>query len=312
MASFRVWTLCGRCARYLGGTLSVVALAAAVTWATSVPSFAAVAPPGVTSSGAAIGTGPGVAVLAGELADAGNGAQLWGQDATVRRPMGSITKVMTALVVLRAGDLSRKITVTQAAVSYVRHNGESRAGLIVGDVLTTRQLLDAMLLPSGGDAAYLLASAYGPGLSAFIARMNALAAALGMASTHFASFDGMPVPTEYSTYSTPANLIRLGEQAMARPVFRQVVDQSRYVLPAGPGHHRYVWVQTDKLIGSYPGAIGIKTGYTGAAGNCLLFEARRGNLTLIGVVLHAGLATDRNSAIADARQVLDWGFARAG
>ena len=82
--------------------------------------------------------------------------------------MGSITKVMTALVVLQAGDLGREITVTKAAVRYAQRDGASSAGLIAGDVLTARQLLEAMLLPSGCDAAYLLANAYGPGVPAFI------------------------------------------------------------------------------------------------------------------------------------------------
>ena len=89
--------------------------------------------------------------------------------------MGSITKVMTALLVIRAGDLGREIKVTRGAIRYVHKRGASSAGLIAGDVLTARQLLEAMLLPSGCDAAYLLATSYGPGRNAFIAKMNAAA-----------------------------------------------------------------------------------------------------------------------------------------
>ena len=119
---------------------------------------------------------PGPAAAAGEwyaaprvnawgagLVDAGTGVRLWSRDVNVARPMGSITKVMTALIVLSAGDLSRKIKVTAGAIRYVHKRGASSAGLIAGDVLTARQLLEAMLLPSGCDAAYLLASSYGPG-----------------------------------------------------------------------------------------------------------------------------------------------------
>ncbi len=283
---------------------------AAVTWVTSAQSFAQVVPTGTGTAGPAAG-GPAVTVRGGDLVDAGTGARLWGKDLNVRRPMGSITKVMTALVVLRAGHLNRKITVTEAAVRYVSRDGASSAGLIAGDVLTARQLLEAMLIPSGCDAAYLLASAYGPGRGAFIAKMNAMAVALGMTSTHFTSFDGMPYPTEHSTYSTPADLIRLGEQAMRLPLFRRIVAQRRYRLRAGDGHHGYLWYQTNKLIGSYRGAIGIKTGSTNGAGNCLLFEARHGRLTLIGVVLHASPTSNPASAIAAARRVLNWGFAQA-
>ena len=238
------------------------------------------------------------------------GEQFWGKDLTVPRPMGSITKVMTALVVLKAGDLSRRIRVTKAVLRYVARDGASSAGLLRGDVLTARELLEAMLLPSGCDAAYLLATAYGPGRTAFIGQMNAMAASLGMTGTHFTSFDGMPYPTEHSTYSTPADLVKLGQAAMKYPLFRQIVGQFRYVLPAGHGHHAYVWYTTDMLIRTYPGMLGIKTGDTEAAGNCLLFAARRNGVTLIGVVLHAAPTSNPGSALIAAERLLNWGFAK--
>ena len=284
--------------RLLTGGLGVLTAVAAVTWMTPAPSFAQ--------------TAPAVAVSGGALADVGRGAMLWSQGLDVRRPMASITKVMTALVVLRAGHLSQPVKVTPAAVEYARRNDASSAGLVAGDVLTAQQLLEGMLLPSGADAAYLLATAYGPGPGAFIGRMNALAASLGMHATHFSDFAGLPVPTELSTYSTPADLIRLGERVMARPLFRQIVAQRSYALPAGDGHHRYLWIQTNKLVGSYAGATGIKTGYTHAAGTCLLFEATRGSRTLIGVVLHASVAYTPPVAVTDADRLLNWGFTQPG
>jgi serine-type D-Ala-D-Ala carboxypeptidase (penicillin-binding protein 5/6) len=253
---------------------------------------------------------PAISVAAGELTNAATGAQVWAQDVDTRRPMGSITKVMTALVVLQAGDLNRKIEVTKAAVRYVDKDGASSAGLIPGDVLTARQLLAAMLIPSGCDAAYLLATAYGPGRPAFIAKMNALAAQLGMTSTHFTSFDGMPYPTEHSTYSTPADLITLGAAAMRFRLFREIVARRQYRLGATQSHHAYLWQQTNKLIGSYQGALGIKTGDTKAAGNCLLFEARQNGVTLIGVVLRASPTANPGSAIVAAGQLLNWAFGR--
>jgi serine-type D-Ala-D-Ala carboxypeptidase (penicillin-binding protein 5/6) len=253
---------------------------------------------------------PPISVLGGELASATTRAPLWTQDLNVRRPMGSITKVMTALVVLQAGDLNRRIEVTRAAIRYVNRDGASSAGLMPGDVLTARQLLAAMLIPSGCDAAYLLATAYGPGRPAFITKMNATAAKLGMTSTHFTSFDGMPYPTEHSTYSTPADLVTLGLAAMKYPLFRAIVSRRLYRLPVTATHHRYVWRQTNKLIGSYRGALGIKTGDTKAAGNCLLFEARRHRITLIGVVLHASPTSNPGSAIVAARRLLNWAFSR--
>jgi D-alanyl-D-alanine carboxypeptidase (penicillin-binding protein 5/6) len=224
--------------------------------------------------------------------------------------MGSITKVMTALLVIRAGDLGREIKVTRGAIRYVHKRGASSAGLIAGDVLTARQLLEAMLLPSGCDAAYLLATSYGPGRNAFIAKMNAAATAMGLASTRFSHFDGMPYPTEYSTYSSPADLIRLGEQAMRLPLFRRIVAQRSYQLAAGPGHHSYLWQTTNGLLGSYPGMLGIKTGNTNVAGNCFLFEARRGGRTLIGVLLHVDPTRNGAALFTAARRLLNWGFHR--
>jgi serine-type D-Ala-D-Ala carboxypeptidase (penicillin-binding protein 5/6) len=256
-------------------------------------------------------TGPRrVYAVAGALADPATGQTLWSRDPDLRRPIGSIVKVMTALVVLQEGDLDRTITVTKAALRYVRRDGASSAGLIVGDVLTARQLLEAMLLPSGCDAAYLLATAYGPGRPAFVRKMNAMAAALGLSGTHFAGFDGMPFPTEWSSYSTPADLIRLGEAAMRGRVFRQIVAQRSYSVPATRHHHSYLWSSTDLMLWSYRGTLGIKTGDTQVAGDCFLFEARRDGKTLIGVVLHADPTDSYTSRFTAATRLLDWGFPR--
>ncbi|HEY4465221.1 MAG TPA: D-alanyl-D-alanine carboxypeptidase [Streptosporangiaceae bacterium] len=265
----------------------------------------AIAPPAAASVASRAPTGvyaPGAAVE-----NAGTGHLLWGRAVDTRRPMGSITKVMTALVVIRAGGLGRDLRVPAAAVAYVRAHGGSSAGLYAGDRLTTRQLLEALLLPSGCDAAYVLAAAYGPGVNGFIARMNALARQMGLGRTHFSNMDGLPWPSGNSTYSTPADLLAIGRAAMGSAVFRAVVDQRVYRLGAGSGHHAYYWTNSNLLLGAYPGAIGIKTGWTGAAGYCLLFEARRGSRTLIGVVLDSS-ASARSVSFSDARQILNWGF----
>ena len=249
----------------------------------------------------------GVKAKGAVLADATTGQVLWGRAPTTERPMASITKVMTALLVLRSGDLDQEIRVPQAAFNYAWKYGGETAALRPGDKLTARDLLDALLLPSGADAAYTLANAYGPGLSAFVARMNATAAQMGMTHTHFTSPDGLPYPTETSTYSTPSDLLTLGLAAMRFPVFRSIVDQQFFHLPKGPGHHQYWWDNTNELISSYQGAVGIKDGYTDDAGHCLLFEAVRNGRTLIGVVLDSP-ATGVAAGAQDAAQMLNWGF----
>lgn len=254
-----------------------------------------------------VGAPAGVQAKAAAVADTNTGTVLWSRGLNTELPMGSITKVMTALVVMRAGDLNREIQVPKAVIAYVQKYGAASAGLHPGDLLTAQELLEATLLPSGCDAAYTLATAYGPGMSAFLAKMNATAKQLGMLHTHFTSPDGLPYPTEYSTYSTPADLLTLGQAAMKYAVFRSIVAQQFYQLRKGPGHHAYWWDNDNFLIGSYPGATGIKTGYTNAALQCLLFSASRNGLNLIGVVLGSPATGPATSAEAAAK-ALNWGF----
>jgi D-alanyl-D-alanine carboxypeptidase (penicillin-binding protein 5/6) len=255
-----------------------------------------------------LGAPGGVKAKEGILVDATTGQVLWSKNADVPRPIASITKVMTALVILQAGGLNQEITVPQGVVGYVAKYGAEAAGLVPGQKYTTDQLLHIMLVMSAADAAYTLANAYGPGLPAFIAKMNVEASNLGLANTHFTSPDGLPYPTEFSTYSTPSDLVTLGEAAMQNPVFRSIADLKYYNLPKGDGHNAVSATSDDILLGSYPGLVGIKTGYTTAAAHTLLFEAVRNGRTLIGVVLGSP-ATSPFTGFQDATKILNWGFA---
>jgi serine-type D-Ala-D-Ala carboxypeptidase (penicillin-binding protein 5/6) len=290
-----------RVSRWVG----VAVLAAGLTLAVTVP-------PAAASVARPAATGPvGVQARAAAIAVASTGRVLWSRDLNTEVPMASITKVMTALVVIRAGHLGRRITVPSAVIGYVEEHGASSAGLRPGDTLTAGQLLEALLLPSGADAAYTLAEAYGPGLGAFIAKMNAAARLLGMTRTHFSNFDGLPYPSGYSTYSTPADLLELGRVAMTLAVFRSIVDRRSYRVGSGSGHHAYFWPNLNPLLGVYQGAIGIKTGWTPTAGHCLLFEAIRGRHALIGVDLD-GPGAGTTVSGADATQMLNWAFSLPG
>ena len=297
-----------RTTRLAGAAALAAGLALVVSAPPSLAQTAAPASAAPARVGAARSSAPsGVQAKAAAIADASTGAVLWSRELNTERPIGSITKVMTALVVISDGDLNRTITIPSAVVSYVQEHDASSAGLHPGDKLTATELLEALLLPSGADAAYALADAYGPGLTKFIGKMNAVAKALGMTRTHFSNFDGLPWPTEYSTYSTPADLLTLGRVAMTSRVFRSIVAQRSYRLAAGNGHHAYLWHNLDPLLGVYPGAIGIKTGYTAAAGHCLLFEATRNGRSLIGVTLDSpGVGTTVNGA--DPARLLNWAF----
>lgn len=267
---------------------------------------AAVAP---AHAGAGTTPGPGaITAPYAEIEDSATGSELWGQSENTQVPMGSITKVMTAIVVLQSAglNLNQLNTVPSGIVDYDNKYGASTAGLVPGQRLTTLQLLYALLVPSGCDAAYTLAQAYGPGLDGFIAKMNATAASLGLTNTHFTDFSGLPDPTEYSTYSTPSDLIQLGRIAMRIPLFAQIVKTSTYHVDAVTGEHpAFTWNTTNPILGKYPGTEGIKTGSTNAAGDCLLFEAVKGNKDIIGVVLDD---PSWSVVATDSETLLNYGF----
>jgi D-alanyl-D-alanine carboxypeptidase (penicillin-binding protein 5/6) len=253
------------------------------------------------------GAPKGVKAKAGLLVDATTGQVLWAEGQNTQRPIASITKVMTALVILQAGGLNKQVTVPKAVTAYVAKYGANAAGLVPGQVFTVDQLLHGMLIESAADAAYTLANSYGPGLPAFIAKMNAEAAKLGLAHTHFTSPDGLPYPTETSTYSTPSDLVTLGEAAMSYSAFRSIVSMRYYNLPKDGGHSAYSFTNSDVLIGQYRGIVGIKDGFTNAAGHTLLFEAVRNGRTLIGDVLGSP-ATGFAAGAQDAAKLMNWGF----
>jgi serine-type D-Ala-D-Ala carboxypeptidase (penicillin-binding protein 5/6) len=263
-----------------------------------------------TASSIRPAAGPsGITAVEADLVNSSTGRRLWSRRLNHHRPIASITKVMTALVVLDTGRLEREIRVPAAAVTYAREHDAGSAGLHAGDVLTARQLLEAMLLPSGADAAYTLARAYGPGWRAFVRKMNATARRLGMTNTHFANFDGLPWPTEHSTYATPRALLILAAAAMKSATFRNIVSQRRHGLAPTSLHHGYAWRTTNLLLGRYWGAIGIKTGYTSGAGYCLLFAAQRHGEELTGVVLDS-TTTSPGTRFTVAARLLNWGFRR--
>jgi D-alanyl-D-alanine carboxypeptidase (penicillin-binding protein 5/6) len=265
------------------------------------------------SAGTAKAAGPaGVRAPWAELANEATGEDLWSRSSVTERPMGSITKVMTAYVVIEAGHLNRLITVPAGIIGYDDAYDASTAGLVPGEKLTALQLLYALLLPSGCDAAYTLASAYGHGHPAeFIAQMNAMARTLRLSKTHFSDFSGLPDPTEYSTYSTARDLVSLGRDAMRLPLFRDIVTTRTYRLARTSDHRAHVWTNLDPLLGHVAGATGIKTGFTAAAGDCLLFSAERGGRELIGVVLDSSSSSaGLGAAASDATTMLGWGFGR--
>lgn len=256
----------------------------------------------------AIACPTGIKATEFELYDVTNSNLLCTLKQNTPREIASITKVMTAYVVLTSTtSLSRWITITSWEANWGGPN-VAKAGLHTGERLMTRQLLYAMLLPSGADAAAALAFTYGPGTTKFVAKMNAAAAKLGMTHTHFTDFVGLSGDT-----SSPGDLLKLGQAAMNLPVFgpvfATVVKTRTYSLKALAGHRAHTWTNRNLLLGVYsPYAIGIKTGWTPAAGETLLFMASYNGRVLIGVVLNSGGSSTVVHATGDATRLLNWAY----
>ncbi|MFH8581262.1 D-alanyl-D-alanine carboxypeptidase [Streptomyces zaomyceticus] len=258
---------------------------------------------------------PSITAPGGFVMNNGTGTTLFGKTADTRRSTGSTTKIMTAKVVLaqRGLNLDAKVTVQKAYSDYIVSKNASSARLIVGDKVTVRQLLYGLMLPSGCDAAYALADKFGTGttraarIKSFIGKMNTEARNLGMRNTHFDSFDGI---SNGSNYSTPRDLTKLASSAMKNSTFRTVVatKSTKQKVTTKSGGYRYMsWANTNKLLSTYSGAIGVKTGSGPQAKYCLVFAATRGGKTVIGTVLGSSSETNR---AADVKKLLDYGFAR--
>ncbi|OEU94851.1 D-alanyl-D-alanine carboxypeptidase [Streptomyces oceani] len=239
----------------------------------------------------------------------GDGEELWGKGTDTRREMASTTKIMTATVALETkGALDEKVKIKQEYRDYVEREGGSTADLRTGDVLTVEQLLPALMLPSGCDAAYAIADTLGKGdtikerTASFIGKMNRTAKQLELGDTKFDSFDGISQGGE--NYSTPKDLAKLAQHAMEKERFSSVVKSTKSVEEATNGR-TYTWHNTNQLLGSYDGAIGIKTGTGTRAGSCLVFAVERDGRTVVGVVLGSDSTKKR---YADAKKMLDWTF----
>ncbi|MGW1168682.1 D-alanyl-D-alanine carboxypeptidase family protein [Streptomyces sp. NPDC002550] len=286
--------------------------------AVAVTSGALLATGALTAAPAQAVTTPSIVAKGGFVMNNANGASLYNKTADYKRSTGSTTKIMTAKVVLAQSNLNldKQVVIQKAYSDYVVANNASQAHLIVGDKVTVRQLLYGLMLPSGCDAAYALADTYGSGstraarVSSFISKMNATAKSLKLTNTHFDSFDGIG---NGNNYSTPRDLTKLASSAMTNSTFRAIVKTKAYtaktITKTGSTRTMQTWTNTNTLLSSYSGAIGVKTGSGPEAGACLVFAATRNGKTVIGTVLASTTYAQRAT---DATKLLNYAFARLG
>ena len=229
------------------------------------------------------------------LVEMDTGRVLYEQNAHEVLPMASTTKIMTALLALERGDLNSLVTTGPNAYGVP---GTSLY-LEPGEQLTLEQMLYGLMLASGNDAAVAVAEHIGGTVADFCGMMNRRAAEIGCENTVFSTPHGLPADNHHTT---AYDLSLIAREAMKQPVFRQIVSTQRCSLPWSGHDYDRVLSNKNKLLSTYPGALGIKTGYTRAAGRCLAFAAEREDMALLGVVLNCPDWFDEAAAL------LDWGF----
>lgn len=237
---------------------------------------------------------PEVSAAAVALVDLDSGRTLLERAATSRRSVASTTKVMTALLVLERTSPGETVVVSERAA---RERG-AELGLEVGERIPVRDLLYALMLQSSNDAAVALAEHVSGDVESFVAAMNRRARELGATDTRFRSPNGL----DDRGFSTARDMALITVEAYRHPLFARVVRTRFRTIPAPEGPPRRVQ-NRNVLLWLYEGAIGVKTGFTSAAGFCLVAAAEREGLRLAAVVLGAP-----EDAFSDAAALLSYGF----
>ena len=247
------------------------------------------------------GGAPAVAADSGILVDLDTRSIIWERNPHLSHAPASTTKIVSTLVALVNFAPDRQVTITADALHQA--GDETVMGIHAGETYTVADLLAGMLLISGNDAATALA-VDSVGMDRFVAAMNAQIAALGLHDSHFTTPVGLDDPAQLSSAYDLAAVTTVAQEMF--PQFRQLVSTIDMQLPATPGHPGFALHNLNRLLSLYPPAVGIKPGYTGNAGPCLVAEAVREGHHILGVLLGAP------HLYSDMRMLLDWGFVQKG
>lgn len=209
--------------------------------------------------------------------------------------MASLTKMMTCLLALENGNMADTVEITKDV--FISRNSRVR----LGERYLLGNLIYEMMLQSDNDAAYAIAKHLAGDTLKFCEIMNEKAAYIGMSNTHFANSNGMP---NINNYSTACDLIRLARYSMRDSAFATVVGTAYKDVPLVDGRHMACY-NTNVLLNKYQGCIGIKTGFTRQAGNCLASAATREGITLYLILLNS---RSRSSRFNESVILLDYGF----
>ena len=205
---------------------------------------------------------------------------IFSKNSDERLPMASITKIMTAFLALEEG-MNKSYTVSPRAASI----GENAMGLTQGEVLTLEELLYGLMLPSGNDAAEVIAEGSRYGRDGFVNEMNKRAKQIGMNDTNFTNPTGLE--GDGDQYTTTLDLLKITKLAMQNADFKKVVSTYEKELPATSRHKYYHLFNDTNLLTSYPGVKGVKTGFTWEAGLCLVTYLEHEDTKIIAVLLNS-------------------------
>jgi serine-type D-Ala-D-Ala carboxypeptidase (penicillin-binding protein 5/6) len=232
------------------------------------------------------------------LEDLDGGQALFSKSARARRPIASLTKIMTALVVMTEAGPDEIVAVSGNAASQTG----SSLGLVAGERISVRQLLYALLLQSSNDAAVALAEHVGGSVGGFLDLMNSTARRLGMTDSFFTSPSGL----DDRGYSSARDVAIVTRQVYELPLFERIVKTKFHDIPSPSGHPRHIQ-NRNILLWLYPGAIGVKTGFTTPAGHCLIAAAERDGVRLLAVALGSG-GDDAGGVFNDGAALLNYGY----
>lgn len=225
------------------------------------------------------------------LIDARDGHEIFSLYPDQRRPMASLTKIMTALLILERHSLNEVVTIGSIADTI----GGSTVGLKGGEQFSVGNLLKALLLPSANDAAYALAQFDGRSIGSFVQTMNKRAATLGLKNTHFANPAGLDNPEQYST---PRDLAHLTMAALKNSYFRETVGTKSSHIASSEGKN-FGLINTNAMLKDSSEVYGVKTGTTTMAGECLIVLFKENDRSYLLVLLGS------TSRYADSQRVIE-------
>ncbi len=206
---------------------------------------------------------------------------LYKKDVDTKRPIASLTKIMTAIIALENEDINKEFTVSHAAANI----GEDSMGLSEGEKFALSDLLYGLVLNSGNDAAETIAQDSQFGRANFVYLMNKKAEDLALSGTHFTNPTGLQ--GDGNQYSTISDLLSITHYALQNSTFAKVAATYEYDIPESSTHKAYTLYNETNLLTTYPGVKGVKTGFTDEAGMCLVTYLEYDGHKIIAIVLNA-------------------------